>query len=96
MTLQAPVQAPPLRAEAPTLVIVPPGAAAGDGGISPATPLLGMPLLRRTVLAAERAGFGRIVVVCRDPAAMQPLLEGTPAVAAGVGQPLPLLLLVPV
>ncbi len=63
MTLQSPAQAPPLRAEAPTLVIVPPGAVAGDGGISPATPLLGMPLMRRTVLAAERAGFERISAI---------------------------------
>ena len=89
--LQATAQAAPVRAEAPALVILPPGAAAGDGEISPATPLLGMPLLRRTVLAAERAGFGRIVVVCRDPAAVQPLVEGTPAVAARVGGPLPVL-----
>jgi 1L-myo-inositol 1-phosphate cytidylyltransferase / CDP-L-myo-inositol myo-inositolphosphotransferase len=31
-------------------------------GVDPGTPLLGLPLLRRAVLAGERAGFSRIVV----------------------------------
>lgn len=36
--------------------------APGHAAVDPETPLLGLPLLRREVLAAERAGFSRIVV----------------------------------
>jgi phosphatidylglycerophosphate synthase len=36
------------------------------GGVAPETRLLGLPLIRRTVLAAEKAGFARIVVAGAD------------------------------
>ena len=36
---------------------------AGVPAVAPETMLLGLPMIRRTVLAAERAGFRRIVVV---------------------------------
>ncbi len=89
MTVQVAARSTPVRAEGPALVVLPPEETTDHGGISPGTPLLGLPLLRRTVLAAERAGFGQILVVCRDPAAVQPLVEGTPAVAVRVGEPVP-------
>lgn len=47
--------------------------------ISPHTMLLGLPVLRRTVLAADRAGFDQIMVQARDPARVKHLLDGTPA-----------------
>ena len=55
---------------------------AGSGPIVPGspsaeTPLLGLPLLRRTALAARRAGFDRVYVL--GEAAASPVLEGTGA-----------------
>ncbi len=47
-------------------------------GIPPETVLLGLPILRRTVLSALRAGFERIVVVQGSPE-LGRTLEGTPA-----------------
>ncbi len=71
------------------LVIVPPGAAAGD--VSPGMAIAGLPLLRRIVLAAARAGFEQILL---HPAVVpedRRLLAGT-AVATlapdGLGPPL--------
>lgn len=59
------------------LVILPPGA--GDGAVVPGTRIGGLPLLRRTVLAATRAGFSQILL---HPAAVPSdgsLLAGTAA-----------------
>ncbi len=56
----------------PTLALVPP-----EGpGIPPETVVLGLPLVRRTVLAARRAGFSRIVAADGSPA-VRTALEGT-------------------
>ena len=49
----APLAAPASRA----LVLVPPP---GDVSVRPETPLLGLPLVRRTALAARRAGFKKV------------------------------------
>ncbi|MGH7365191.1 MAG: hypothetical protein ACREKQ_12585, partial [Candidatus Rokuibacteriota bacterium] len=54
----------------------------GAGSPSPETMIAGLPLLRRIVLAAERAGFERILVhprACPSPR----LLAGTAAAALG-------------
>ncbi len=50
----------------------------GEGAVAPATPLAGVPLLRRIVLAAQRAGFERIVIAGADDG-LRPLLAGTAA-----------------
>ncbi len=60
--------------------------------VSPRTVLLGLPLLRRSVLAARRAGFERIVVQTAEPAGMRRLLNGVPATVLPPGEtiePLP-------
>jgi phosphatidylglycerophosphate synthase len=63
------------------LVVLPPP----PGAVAPAdTVIAGLPLLRRIVLAAERAGFDRILVhpgACPEPG----LIAGTTAVALGTG-----------
>ncbi|HTY41103.1 MAG TPA: CDP-alcohol phosphatidyltransferase family protein [Thermoanaerobaculia bacterium] len=52
---------------------------APDGpGLPPETMLLGLPLARRTVLAAARSGFSRVVVVGAPPA-LAAALEGSSA-----------------
>ncbi|MBI3030930.1 MAG: CDP-alcohol phosphatidyltransferase family protein [Candidatus Rokubacteria bacterium] len=71
-------------------MIVPAGAA-GAEGVPPGTPVAGLPLLRRIVLAAAHAGFGRILV---HPAAVpdgRGLLAGTAAVVLAPEGPLPAL-----
>jgi phosphatidylglycerophosphate synthase len=58
----------------PVLILVSP-----EGpGIAPETIVLGLPLVRRTVLAARRAGFSRVVVV-EAPPAVRAALERTDA-----------------
>jgi phosphatidylglycerophosphate synthase len=49
---------------ASVLALVPPD---GVVEVSPAAPLLGLPTVRRTVIAARRAGFERVVVVSPTP-----------------------------
>jgi phosphatidylglycerophosphate synthase len=49
------------------------------GGLSPETPLLGLPLLRRQVLSAERAGFDRVLVEPVEGSDLASLLSGTRA-----------------
>jgi 1L-myo-inositol 1-phosphate cytidylyltransferase / CDP-L-myo-inositol myo-inositolphosphotransferase len=46
-----------------TLFLVPP---AEPASVSPGTVLLGLPIIRRTVLAASRAGFDRVAVLADD------------------------------
>lgn len=69
----------PAPAPAPTtalaIVLVPPD---GPAGIPPETVLLGLPIVRRTVLCAQRAGFARIFVPGATPA-VRTALEGTRA-----------------
>jgi phosphatidylglycerophosphate synthase len=57
------------------LALVPPD---GAVEVSPAEPLLGLPTVRRTALAARRAGFERVVVVSPTPDILA-ALDGTPA-----------------
>jgi phosphatidylglycerophosphate synthase len=64
------------------------GAASGER-ISAAAPLLGLTLVRRAVLAGERAGFDRILVEEREPGELQKLLEGTSAAIVHPGGPVP-------
>ena len=63
------------------LVVVPPPSGAG---VSPATIVAGLPLLRRIVLAGIRAGFTRVLVRSAH-AGIEPLLDGTPATALTEG-----------
>ena len=67
--------------DAPSLLVVLP-APAGAGAPPPETMIAGLPLLRRIVLAAGRAGFDRVLVhprACPEPR----LLEGTGASLLG-------------
>ena len=59
----------------PSLALVAPS---GEASVPPETVLLGLPIIRRTVLSAQRAGFARIVVVDASPA-VRAALERTPA-----------------
>jgi phosphatidylglycerophosphate synthase len=65
------------------LALVAPSEAAA---VPPETVLLGLPIIRRTVLSAQRAGFARIVVVDAT-AATRTALEGTPAELASAAPP---------
>ena len=67
---------------APVLALVAPDAP----GIPPETVVLGLPMIRRTALAARRAGFGRVVVADASLAAER-ALEGTGAELAPTAPP---------
>ena len=70
------------------LALVPPTGA--TGGVAPETNLLGLPLIRRTALAAKKAGFGRVLVVAG--ASAEPLaraLEGSAVELFPAESPLP-------
>ena len=73
------------------VVVVPSDSAAADGGapVSPGTIIAGLPLLRRIVLAAERADIGWTVVLASDAPTARRLLEGTRAVVLAPDEPLP-------
>jgi phosphatidylglycerophosphate synthase len=67
--------------DTPSLLVVLP-APTGAGAPPPETMIAGLPLLRRIVLAAERAGFDRVLVhprACPEPR----LLQGTVAALLG-------------
>jgi 1L-myo-inositol 1-phosphate cytidylyltransferase / CDP-L-myo-inositol myo-inositolphosphotransferase len=64
--------------QAATLVLARSGTPA-PGSPSAETVLLGLPLVRRTALAASRAGFDRVYVLGGDAGAASPVLEGTGA-----------------
>ncbi len=67
------------------LLVVPPGTA---GSVAPDTVVAGLPLLRRIVLAGQRAGFARVLVQS-DPSSLDHLLGGTAAIAlSGTARPL--------
>jgi len=76
-------------AAAPTLIILPAGNGGGPQTVGPGTMLLGLPVLGRTVLAAARAGFGRICILAPDPGETQGLVRGAPATVHPLGEPLP-------
>jgi phosphatidylglycerophosphate synthase len=64
------------EARAPALVLVPPP---GEASVPAETMLLGLPLVRRTILAARRAGFGEILWDDGEPGAgLRVALDGTP------------------
>jgi phosphatidylglycerophosphate synthase len=67
-----------------TLALVPPPEDPA-GAISPGTVLLGLPLVRRTVLAGRKAGFDRIVVADSGGEKMSQALAGTPVEFLGAG-----------
>jgi phosphatidylglycerophosphate synthase len=65
----------------PTLGVVVPPKYGEEVSISPMTVVLGLPLLRRIVLTAQRAGFRTILVATSDPSGLNQILDGTPALA---------------
>ena len=69
-----------LERAASTLVLADCGDAP-PGSPTPGTVLLGLPLARRTVLAARRAGFDRVYVLAGENGAIARVLEGTGALA---------------
>ncbi len=69
-----------------SVVFVPTDNAGIPNHVSPSTMLLGLPLLRRSVLAASRAGFERILVLTPDTAEIKGLLNGTPATVLSLGE----------
>ena len=74
-----------------TLVIVVPERDTA-GAVPPETVLLGLPLIRRAVLAAERAGFDHTLVLAEaDDGALGRALDGTWAARLGPGDSLPAL-----
>lgn len=75
------------RTAVASLVFIPPDHAGAPVEVSPGTMLLGLPLLRRSVLAASRAGFGRIIVLTLDPTGIKELLDDTRASVLSLGEP---------
>jgi phosphatidylglycerophosphate synthase len=70
------------------LLVVPPAPGMADP-VAPDTMVAGLPLLRRIVLAGQRAGFTR-VLVANDPSGVERLLGGTAAAAlSGEAPPAP-------
>lgn len=81
-------QKSPERPATSSLVLIPVTDTDARTPVSPGTMLLGLPLLRRSVLAASRAGFGRILVLTPDTTAVKGLLNGTPATVMTLGEPI--------
>lgn len=71
----------PRTSTGPTLGVVFPFGQVDQGSISPRTEVLGLPLLRRVALTAQRAGFSSILVATSDPSGVNQMLHGTPALA---------------
>lgn len=72
---------------APALVLVPPE---GSSSMTPESVLLGLPVIRRTVLAATRAGFPRVAILGAGPdGPPSRALEGTSAEILPAGSPIP-------
>ncbi|TRZ99684.1 MAG: hypothetical protein D4R81_09090 [Nitrospiraceae bacterium] len=61
----------------------------GNAKVPPGTIVAGLPLMRRSVLAAERAGVRRILVLAPDAEEVKRLLEGTAALVVASSEPLP-------
>ena len=75
------------RDASPLLVILPSRLETGEP-VSPELMLLGLPLIRRSVLAAARAGIDHVVVMTPAPAEMKSVLEGAPAAVISPGEPI--------
>ncbi len=73
----SPVSPAPAAASGRALALVPPGVP-NPNAVPPETVLLGLPIVRRTVLCAQRAGYARIFVPGATPA-VRAALEGTRA-----------------
>jgi phosphatidylglycerophosphate synthase len=63
--------------------------AGSEAKVPPGTVILGLSLVRRIVLAAQRAGADRVLVLAPDAGETRCLLEGTSALVAASGEPLP-------
>ena len=74
----SPVSPAPAAESGRAFALVPPGVP-NPNAVPPETVLLGLPIVRRTVLCAQRAGYARIVVPGATPAA--------PAAATGTTTP---------
>ncbi len=64
-------------------------AAGDDAKVSPGAVILGLPLVRRIVLGAQRAGANRILVLAPDVEETRCLLEGTSALVVAPHEPFP-------
>ena len=73
----------------PQLVILPSRPESGDA-VSPELPLLGLPLIRRSVLSAARAGIEHVVVLTPEPVQMKQVLSETSTEVAFSDEPLTL------
>ena len=73
----SPVSPAPAAESGRAFALVPPGVP-NPNAVPPETVLLGLPIVRRTVLCAQRAGYARIVVPGATPA-VRAALEGTHA-----------------
>jgi phosphatidylglycerophosphate synthase len=71
------------------LLVIVQSDADGNAKVPPGMIVAGLPLVRRLVLAAERAGVQRILVLVPDAEKVKRLLEGTDALVAASGEPLP-------
>lgn len=74
------------------LIILPPHPESRVSGqpVLPEQMFLSLPLIRRSVLSAVRAGIDRVVVVTPEPAEMKGVLDGTPAVVVDAREPITL------
>lgn len=63
-----------------TLIVVFPQEQNHESPISPMTVVLSLPLLRRVILTAQRAGFSTIFVATSDPSGIKQILDGTSAI----------------
>jgi phosphatidylglycerophosphate synthase len=74
-----------------SLLVIAPSGPAGEAKVLPSMMIAGLPLLRRVVLAAVRAGIERIFVLTLDGVDAGCFLGGTPAMMLTPNGPLPLL-----
>ncbi len=74
------------------LVILPasPASNVPDAPVSPGQLLFGLPLIRRSVLSAVRAGIDRVLVITHEPSEMKQVLDGTPAAVVSSQEPITL------
>jgi len=71
------------------LLVIVQSDADGNAKVPPGTIVAGLPLVRRLVLAAERAGVQRILILTSDADEARRLLKGTAALVTASGEPLP-------
>ncbi len=76
-----------LPGEGSTTLLLAASGAQEPGGPTPETPILGLPLVQRAALAAERAGFQAVYVLGDESRVSPRLLEGTRARRLPAGDP---------